>query len=265
MKTVLPAYYQIRETIKSWIYNKEYNPGDRFPTEKELAERFKVNRLTVRQAVSQLVQEGFLQVHRGEGTFVTSSVALISRLSLESTGYLDDLNLMSRFKTRFVKTSRIQAARIVKEKLALREGEDEVVQVKRLRLLKDNIAWYTLNHLPLDVGLPLIERKKDLFKTPLSVVVERDLGIKIVEAFQVIRASFADEEAGEYLSISPGSPVLVIERVMYAKDGKAIDWVQSFYPADKCEYIVRLKSPGQKSGQRQSGVASKTGTAPASS
>ena len=66
MSTLLPIYYQIKQTIKNWILNKEFNPGEKIPSENELAKKFNVSRLTARQAISQLVQEGFLISKRGE-------------------------------------------------------------------------------------------------------------------------------------------------------------------------------------------------------
>ena len=71
MSNLLPIYYQVKQTIRNWILNKEFNPGDKIPSENELADNFNVSRLTVRQAISQLIQEGFLVTKRGEGTFVT--------------------------------------------------------------------------------------------------------------------------------------------------------------------------------------------------
>src|SRR4030043_738737 len=91
MTTVLPIYYQIKQTIKGWIVNKEFGPGNKIPSENELADRFNVSRLTVRQAISQLIQEGFLNSRRGEGTFVTNNEDLINSFSLETTGFMDEL------------------------------------------------------------------------------------------------------------------------------------------------------------------------------
>jgi len=67
---LLPIYYQVKQTIRNWIINREYNPGDKIPSENELADNFKVSRLAVRQAISQLIQEGFLVTKRGEVRFV---------------------------------------------------------------------------------------------------------------------------------------------------------------------------------------------------
>ncbi|MCK7514036.1 MAG: GntR family transcriptional regulator [Desulfobacterales bacterium] len=68
---LLPVYHQIRRTIRYWVLDKRYLPNSRIPPENELASQFNVNRMTVRQALSSLVQEGLLIRKRGEGTFVT--------------------------------------------------------------------------------------------------------------------------------------------------------------------------------------------------
>ena len=91
MNSVLPVYYQIKQTIKNWIINREFDPGEKIPSENELASMFNVNRLRVRQAISQLTQEGFLISKRGEGTFVTNDKNSISSFSLQFSGFMDDL------------------------------------------------------------------------------------------------------------------------------------------------------------------------------
>ena len=93
MNALLPVYFQIKQTIKNRIINKVYKPGEKIPSENELADEFRVNRLTVRQAIFQLVQEGFLSTKRGSGTFVTRNEALFSSFNLEFSGFMDDLFL----------------------------------------------------------------------------------------------------------------------------------------------------------------------------
>ena len=85
MSPLLPVYYQIEQTIKNWIINRDFNPGDKIPSENELAAKFGVNRLTVRQAISQLIRDGFLTSKRGEGTFVTRDEGLINSFNIDIT------------------------------------------------------------------------------------------------------------------------------------------------------------------------------------
>lgn len=247
MSTLLPTYYQIKQTIKNWILNKEFSPGEKIPSENELGEKFNVSRLTVRQAISQLVQEGFLISRRGEGTFVTHNEHLIGSFSLEFTGFMDDLFYqISKSKTKSVKINRIPVPKVIKEKLELRNNGEEVIQIKRVRFLDDKPFAYTINYLPIDIGRRVTE--KDLFRKPLLQIMEEDLGIQFTEAFQTIEASFADQEVSEQLGIVSGSPILLVERIMYTKKRKPVEVVQSSYRGDLYKYIVRLKNIKRKNG-----------------
>lgn len=247
MSALLPAYYQIKQTIKNWILNKEFNPGEKIPSENELGEKFNVSRLTVRQAISQLVQEGFLISKRGEGTFVTPNEHLIGSFSLEFTGFMDDLFYqISKCKTKSVKINRIPVPKVIKEKLELSNSGEEVIQIKRVRFLNDKPFNYTINYLPFDIGRRITE--KELFRKPLLQIMEQDLGIQFTEAFQTIEASFADQEVSEQLGIVSGSPILLVERIMYTKKRKPVEVVQSSYRGDLYKYIVRLKNIKRKNG-----------------
>jgi GntR family transcriptional regulator len=247
LPTLLPAYYQIKQTIKNWILNKEFNAGEKIPSENELGEKFNVSRLTVRQAISQLVQEGFLTSKRGEGTFVTQNEDLIGSYSLEFTGFMDDLFYqISKSKTKSVKITRIPVPKMIKEKLELDNGGEEVIQIKRVRFLNDKPFNFTTNYLPIAIGKRITE--KDLFRKPLLQIMEEDLGIQFTEAFQTIEASFADQEVSEQLGIVSGSPILLVERIMYSKKRKPVEVVQSSYRGDMYKYIVRLKSIRRKNG-----------------
>ena len=244
---LLPVYYQIKQTIKNWIINREYEPGDKIPSENELAKRFNVSRLTVRQAISPLTQEGFLSSKRGEGTFVTRDKNLINSFSLEFSGFMDDLFYqISKSKTKSVTMVKMLPPQPIKDKLRLRSKHDEVIQIKRVRFLMENSFAYTINYLPIEIGSKI--KEMDLFRKPLLQIIEQDLGIRFTEAFQTIEASFADKEVAHKLGIPSGSTILFVERIMYSKNRKPIEVVQSSYRGDLYKYIVRLKSVKRKRG-----------------
>lgn len=247
MNALLPIYYQIKQAIKNWIITKEFAPGEKIFSENELAEKFKVSRLTVRQAISQLIQEGFLVSKRGEGTFVTKNENLINSFNLEFSGFMDDLFYqVQKSQTKSVAITRMTVPKSIREKLELGNEEEEVVQVKRIRFKDDKSFAYTINYLPLEIGLKVNER--ELYKKPLLRILEQDLGIQFTEAFQTIEASFADQEISEKLGIPSGSPILFVERIMYTKRGRPIELVQSSYRGDFYKYIVRLKNVKRKKG-----------------
>lgn len=91
MVPILPVYHQIRRSIRHWILDKRMGANDRIPTEKELAGRFNVNRMTIRQALSSLVDEGLLIRRRGDGTFVTGNEKLIQGTSLKPISLTSEL------------------------------------------------------------------------------------------------------------------------------------------------------------------------------
>ena len=250
MTAVLPIYYQIKQTIKGWIVNKEFGPGNKIPSENELADRFNVSRLTVRQAISQLIQEGFLNSRRGEGTFVTSNEDLINSFSLETTGFMDELfsTQLSKVTTKWATLSKMVAPKPVKEKLQLEMGDEEVVQIKRVRLLRGRPFTYTINYLPVEIGARVNE--KDLYRRRLLEILERDLKVEFTEAVQTIEASFADQEVAEKLEVASGSPILFVEKIMYSKQHKPIELFQSSYRGDLFKFIVRFNKVKRRSGSQ---------------
>ena len=196
-------YYQIKQTIKNWIINNEYSPGDKIPSENELAKQFNVSRLTVRQATSQLIQEGFLRSKRGEGTFVTENEGLIRSFNLESTGFMDDLFYeVSKSRTKTVEISRTKIPKYVSDKINFNQDPDEIILIKRIRFKEDKSFAYTINYLPVELGERI--KQSDLFKKPLLQIMEQDLGIEFTDAFQTIEASFADQEIAEKLGVASG-------------------------------------------------------------
>lgn len=73
-KGAAPLYSQIVEIIRGQIEKGEFVKGDLFLTEKKLQEIYQVSRITVRQAINELVNEGYLQCSRGIGTTVVLSL-----------------------------------------------------------------------------------------------------------------------------------------------------------------------------------------------
>ena len=243
----MPIYYQVKQTIRNWILSKEFNPGDKIPSENELADKFNVSRLTVRQAISQLMQEGFLFTKKGEGTFVTDDKKLINSFGLEFVGPLDGLFYqVSKPKTKSAKITKMAVPRLIKEKLELGKDDEEIVQIKRVRFLEKKPFSYTINFLPTQVGERI--EKKDLYKKPLLQIIQQDLGIRLNEALQTIEASFSNQEVSEKLGIVSGSPILFTERIMYDKKRKPVVLSQSSYRGDSYQYIVRLKNIRGKEG-----------------
>jgi GntR family transcriptional regulator len=144
-----------------------------------------------------------------------------------------------------VETERRIASKLIREKLQLEGPDTEVIQIKRVRYLKDKRFTFSTNYLPLDIGGRI--KEKMLYEKSLLQVLGQDLGIQFTEAVQTIEASFADHDVAEHLAIPSGSPILFVERIIYAKQ-RPIEIFQSAYPGDLYKFIVRYKNVIKKDG-----------------
>lgn len=240
MEPVLPIYHQIRRTIKHRILDRQYVSNGKIPSELELADQFNVNRMTVRQALSSLVDEGLLVRKRGDGTFVTSNEALIRDMSLKHISMTNELLLpLKESKTLTVKKTEIPPTPIVREKLELSPKDSLVVRIVRDRLVSEGSHCFTVNYLPVEIARQIEEEA--LFDKPLLKILEDDLNIHFTEAFQTIEASFADEETAEHLGILPGNLTLLTERIMYDQHGKPVELVNCTYDAGLYKTCLHLK------------------------
>jgi GntR family transcriptional regulator len=240
MESILPVYHQIRRTIKQWILDKHYAPKDKIPTEQELADQFQVNRMTIRQALSPLVDEGLLIRKRGEGTFVTKNEALVQEMSLKHIGITNELLLPLMNSTALtVEKTKIKPSPVVREKLELKKSDRQVIRIKRDRLVPEGFRAFTINYLPLEIGNQI--SKKDLLKKPILKIMEDDLKINFIEAFQTIEASFADKETATHLGILPGNPVLLLERIMYTEGHRPVELVNTIHEAGLYKCCMSLK------------------------
>lgn len=69
-----PKYLQLKDIIKKYFENEHYKPGQKIPSENELITRFEVSRNTVRQALGELVNEGFIYKKHGSGSFFSGKI-----------------------------------------------------------------------------------------------------------------------------------------------------------------------------------------------
>ncbi len=174
---------------------------------------------------------------------------MINKFGLEFTGFMDDLFYqVSRSKTKSVEFTIIKSSKLIANKLQLAEIGQELLQIKRLRVLKNRPFGFTINYLPMDIGNKIC--KEDLYKKPLLQILERDLGFQLTEALQTVESTFANQDVAKLLGIMEGSPILFVERIMYSSNinMRPIELAQSSHPGDLYKYIIRLKNVKGKSG-----------------
>lgn len=193
-----------------------------------------------------LVSEGLLIRKPGKGTFVTEEITNTKTLQL--SGNINDL-ITDALKTREVRVldiTRIKPPKRVANLLNTEEDE-EVVQVRRTRSANDVPISYVKNYLPLEIGKNI--RKEDLSVYPMLQILRDQLEIPVRSGIQYIEAIVADDDISSALSVSISSPILYIETVIFARQKRPVEFVQTYVRPDRYRYSVKLsvkEGPGNE-------------------
>ncbi|ELK44456.1 GntR family transcriptional regulator [Halobacillus sp. BAB-2008] len=234
-KSPLPMYYQIEEDIKGKIESGLFGVGKTIPSERELSEQYGVSRMTVRQAVSNLVNEGALYREKGKGTFV--SERKIEQPLTGMTSFTEDMKKRGMTATsRLIGFSVISAPPDIARKLHLEQGE-EVYEIQRIRFADGKPMAVEQTFLPIAL-VPGVD--ESIVMGSLYEHIEENHDYKIDKATQVIEATTADQEQSELLAIPYGAAVLHIERLSVLTNGTPFEVVKSSYRADRYKFISEI-------------------------
>ena len=232
----IPLYYQLKEILLEYIQYAE--AGSDFPTELELCEQFDISRPTVRQAINELVVEGYLQRIKGKGTFISEpKIKQDFLVALKSfTEEMQEKGVVPTTKVLEVEKSpcddKVSAA------LNIPIGS-EVIQLKRLRFANNIPIVLVVTFLPA-AKLPDIF-SKDFENESLYRIIEEEYGYTIDRATRTLEARVTGEDEAELLGIKEGDPIQFIETIAYLDDGTPIEYSLAEYRGDKSEFTYELK------------------------
>ncbi|MCL5958798.1 MAG: UTRA domain-containing protein [Chloroflexi bacterium] len=232
----IPIYYQLKLHLREKILSGELAPGQQTPSEQQVAKDFGISKMTVRQALADLEDEGLLQRKPGVGTFVAQRK--IHRNLVGGFVTFFESAIDGRTPTsRFLSGQRVGAEGKIQAELHLRRGEP-VVKLERVLLLDgEAVALSTIY---------VVERKcPDLLQDverwhSLIWLFERKYHLSPVKAEQGVDAVTADARVANLLEIDVGAPLLYTERTTYLEDGTPIELTETYLRSDKYTYHVTL-------------------------
>jgi GntR family transcriptional regulator len=231
----LPLYVQIRDNLRRKILEGVYAVHERLPSENEMMNSFGVSRITIRQALRDLHNEGLVFSAQGKGTYVSKPKAVqnVQRLqgfgeAMASQGYEATALLLS--------IQQCKPGKPVVAALSLPAAED-VVEVKRVRYLNRSAVCVENSYFPLDIGRQLfgMDLSGDIFP-----MLENLFGIRLGRADIGLDAIIADEEAQHFLALKAGEPILRVERLTHDRGGRPIDFEYLCYRGDSFKYQFRV-------------------------
>jgi GntR family transcriptional regulator len=233
----MPLYHQIKQILRSAIERGLYRPGDRLPTEQELMQTYGVSRITVRQALNELEDEGLVVRRHGKGTYVAEQ--RVEQNLIRLTDFVEDMELAGlEPASRLLAFRRSEAGPEVAEALGLAEGE-EVVQVERLRLANGRPIAYDVTWLPCRFGLLLSEG--ELSRETIYHILESRYGILIEAGTFFISAANATPEQARLLEVPIGAALLLIRRLSCTGGDVPVYLQDRYYRPDRVSYRLSLQ------------------------
>jgi GntR family transcriptional regulator len=230
-----PLHLQVRNSIAQDIAAGLTAPGDRLPSERDLCERLKVSRLTLRKALKALVEDGLVESAPGRGWFVAGgpiSEPANVLLSFSEMARARGLTPSSKVLSTVVRSAGLDEA----EALKIAPGSD-LFDIRRLRKLDGTATSIDHSRIPLAIApaLPNLDFTDGSLYSAL-----RDHGVEPTRAAAVVEAVPADAEQADLLEVHEGAPLLSLSQVTYAQDGRPIDMGNITYRGDRCRFRANL-------------------------
>ncbi len=231
----IPIYVQIEDLLRDRIVQGTYPVNSLIPSERDLSAQFGVSRMTVRQALMNLVKEGYLYREKGRGTFVAEEKMEQPLNGL--TSFTEDMKARGFVPgTKLIGFSKVQPDVHIAAKLGLAE-EALVYKIIRVRYADNTPMAIERSFLP--VGL-LPDLTEEALQGSLYAYIEQQAHLVIGQATQRMEAALAKLDDAEYLQISLPAAVVLIERISMLDDGRPFEVVRSTYRADRYKFISEI-------------------------
>jgi GntR family transcriptional regulator len=232
----LPLYQQLQRALREAIEQRVLGVDDALPAERQLAEELSVSRITVRKAIEGLVDEGLLVRRQGAGNFVASRV---EKNFAKLTSFSEDMRARGR----------------TPHSEWLRKSEGTVTPEEALTLrLSPGTPVFRFHRLRFADNAPMSLEYATIVASCLSSpeAVDSSLyealeaaGNRPVRALQRLRALLLRAEQAKLLDAREGDAGLLVERVGFLRDGRAVEFCQSYYRGDTYDFVAELNSPNE--------------------
>lgn len=228
----VPLHYQLKQILLNKIEQNEWQVGDMFPTEQELQNSYQLSRTTVRQTLLDLAAEGWLVRQRGRGTFVARPK--FTHSPEEQYGLTDQLLRQGiAAGWQILLQEWVQPAPEIRAALMLAPDE-HAYNICRLRLAGQEPIGYHSAYLPEAIATQIDHNA--LVEGESLRYLKQLPQLRNSRPRRTIEAVAAGEIETTWLGMEPGAPVLLIERLISAADGKPLEFLRAHYRGDRFRY-----------------------------
>jgi GntR family transcriptional regulator len=245
--STIPLYKRVKDRLRAGMLNGTYAPETQLPTEQALCDMFEVSRITVRQALEELRQEGAVKKVQGRGTFVASPQAYQNIDALQ--GFSEAMAPFGHHVSNRLEGLRfLETGEDIRSRLDIEDGT-RVAEIKRVRLLDGVALSFETTYLSEPLARRLTEL--DLATRDIFGLIEQHGKVRIGHANVAMHAMAADEETVLLLGLAPLSPILRVERHVFDSNGDPILFEYLQFRGDAFQYRIRIdRGPVSKRSAR---------------
>lgn len=230
----VPLYSQLKNLIIEKISTGEYREESKIPSEQEFCEQYEISRPTVRQAISELTNNGYLYKEKGKGTFVAKSKSKVDIKNF--TGFTDSIldnqdpgqhDIISIHAIKLNEVSSLEAVFGTQNY----PQNNEFAEIKFLTADLNSVLSFNVSYIPLLLFPEIIEDIKA--KKPSYDILRGKYPLLPVRTKSTIEVVYTDQSEAQYLQVQTGHPLIRIENLLFSKSGQLVEFVIAKYRADK--------------------------------
>jgi len=228
-------YLSFYNEVKRKIISKEYLEGNMLPSESQFMAKYSISRITVRNALALLEQEGYVYRIQGKGCYVAGNFRQQSLDKIHS--YTDMILAAGMIPDRKILDCKVAPSSKKEAALLHLKENDPVFILHRIILADDQPICLTKAILPYARMVDI--DKTDFTEASLYDVLEDRYGYTVERTAMTFEASASDQYVSEMLSIPAGTPLLIYNSISYSKSGKdefPIELCESYYLTNKIKY-----------------------------
>jgi GntR family transcriptional regulator len=228
-------YIQLTRIFLEEINSGKWQMNQRIPSEEELCKKYGVSKITVRQAVNNLVSDGYLMKLQGKGTFVVSvlpvvGLAMKTQLAEETFGKEVKVEKEILFKGIIEPPPEIRT---------YLKTIDKIYHFLCRRTVNGNPAYLDESFIPYHM-LPEIEQLDIIHNSLYSVLQEKAIK-KIFRVVQTIEVQLIQGYPAQYLDLTEGVPVLAVHRLLFSSDNTPVGYTRFLGRSDRYKFQTEFE------------------------
>ncbi len=237
----VPLYLQVSESIRKAIVDGQLHAGQELPSEGQLCETYGVSRITIRQAIAELLSDGVVTRARPRGPLLVNRPRILREVTQASGPFVDSILVGNvKRRTELLSASVVRAPAHPAARLGLPIGTP-VYRLDFLHFGDDEPLCRQISWIPEALVPGFLQH--GLTGGSLRLIFERHYGLRYERKLQSISARLATNEEASLLRLERRAPILHLERTIIVSDGRAIELVSYALRADRFSIVADLGRP----------------------